>query len=62
MRIANIIGGILLFIGAVWILQGLNILKGSFMTGQGLWGVIGVVAAIVGAGLIAWDMRTHRPE
>jgi len=62
MRIVSIIGGIFLFIGIVWILQGLNILKGSFMTGQGMWGAIGVVAAIVGAGLIAWDIRTHRPE
>jgi len=62
MRIVSIIGGIFLFIGIVWILQGLNILKGSFMTGQGMWGAIGVVAAIIGAGLIAWDIRTHRPE
>ena len=62
MRFGSIIGGIFLFVGAVWILQGLTILKGSFMTGQGLWFAIGVAAAIVGAGLIAWDIRRHRPE
>jgi hypothetical protein len=34
--------------GAVWILQGSGVLPGSFMTGQRMWLVIGVVVAIVG--------------
>ena len=34
--------------GAVWILQGANILGGSFMSGQPLWLYIGIAVAIAG--------------
>lgn len=30
-----------MFVGAVWFLQGINVLPGSFMTGQTKWAVIG---------------------
>ena len=34
MKIAlRIVGALLVLVGAVWILQGVNILPGSFMTG-----------------------------
>lgn len=57
MRIALIIFGIfLLLIGAVWILQGVNILPGSFMTGQMRWAYAGIVAAVIGGGLL-WIAR-----
>jgi len=47
-RIAlNIVGGILAFFGTVWILQGINILPGSFMTGQIKWAIIGTVVLLV---------------
>ena len=50
-------GGILLLVvGAIWVLQGAGFLKGSFMTGQGMWLVIGLVC--VGAG--AWLMIRSR--
>ena len=45
----NVIGGILIFFGIVWILQGVNILPGSFMTGQMQWAVYGAMAVAVGA-------------
>lgn len=45
----NIIGGAFIFLGIVWILQGVNILPGSFMTGQIQWVIYGAVAAAVGA-------------
>ena len=32
-----ILGIVLLLVGGVWSLQGLNIIKGSFMTGQAMW-------------------------
>jgi hypothetical protein len=53
----NIVGGLLVLIGAIWALQGLNLLGGSFMTGQTQWLVIGVLAAIVGFGLLGWANR-----
>jgi hypothetical protein len=43
-----IVGAIAILIGAVWILQGAGMLPGSFMTGQRIWLVIGIVVAIVG--------------
>ena len=49
MRIAlNIVGGFLAFAGTVWLLQGIGLLPGSFMTGQTKWAVIGGAAFCVG--------------
>lgn len=45
------IGIVLLLIGAVWTLQGLNILLGSPMTGQPFWAIAGIVCILVGAAL-----------
>ena len=53
MRIALIILGVLcLLMGCVWILQGINILPGSFMTGQTKWAIYGGLLAVVGIGLL----------
>ena len=42
MRIAlNVLGVLFLLMGCVWFLQGINILPGSFMTGQTKWAVYG---------------------
>ncbi len=50
----KITGVILVLVGALWILQGLGVVGGSFMTGQSQWTYIGIVTAIVGAALFAW--------
>ena len=52
-----VVGGLLVLVGAVWVLQGVGLLGGSFMTGQTLWLVIGAVVAIVGLGLLARALR-----
>jgi uncharacterized membrane protein YhhN len=53
MRIAfNISGVLFLLAGCVWILQGINVLPGSFMTGQTKWAVYGAILAAVGIGLL----------
>lgn len=53
MRIAmNVLGVLCLLAGCIWILQGINILPGSFMTGQTKWAIYGGVMAIVGIGLL----------
>ena len=50
--------GLLLdLIGTIWLLQGVNILPGSFMTGQLFWAGAGIVAMIVGMGLVVLAMR-----
>lgn len=53
MRIAMIVSGVLcLLLGCVWILQGINILPGSFMTGQTKWAIYGALLAVIGIGLL----------
>ena len=47
-----IIGGLLILGGAVWFLQGINILPGSFMTGDPQWAINGAISIVVGIGLI----------
>ena len=50
-------GVLLLLVGAVWIGQGLGYIKGSFMTGAMQWFWIGLVCAVVGAGLLIFSAR-----
>ena len=52
--LATIVSGPMLLIGVVWILQGVNILPGSFMTGDIKWAVFGVVLAALGGWLVYW--------
>ncbi len=53
MRTAGkIIAVLMLVLGAVWILQGFNILPGSFMTGQRQWAAYGGLLCV--AGLVVW--------
>jgi hypothetical protein len=53
MRIAlNILGILCLLIGCVWFLQGINIIPGSFMTGQTKWALYGGLVAVAGVGLL----------
>jgi hypothetical protein len=58
MRTTMIVVGVLLVLmGGVWILQGINVLPGSFMTGQTKWAVIGTITAIVGIVLLVMARR-----
>jgi hypothetical protein len=61
MKIAsNIVGVLLVFIGSVWFLQGINVLPGSFMTGQTKWAVRGGIAAIAGIAVLLWGNRKRQ--
>jgi hypothetical protein len=51
------VGVILVLMGGVWFLQGINILPGSFMSGQTRWAVNGVIAIAVGLALIFASRR-----
>jgi hypothetical protein len=50
--ILTIIGVLLILFGGIWILQGINVLPGSFMTGQIRWAIYGGIAVLVGIILI----------
>ncbi len=45
------IGILLLLSGAIFFLQGINVLPGSFMTGQIRWAIYGALAMAAGIGL-----------
>jgi hypothetical protein len=63
MKIAfNIIGVLLMVSGSVWFLQGINVLPGSFMTGQIRWAVYGGIAIVVGVILLASAARKRKPK
>jgi hypothetical protein len=55
-----VLGVVLVLIGAVWTLQGANLLGGSFMSGSRLWLVIGLVALAAGAWLLVRTVRARR--
>ena len=58
MRIVlSIIGVLLILAGGVWFLQGINVLPGSFMTGQIQWAFYGALAAILGVGALVLANR-----
>jgi len=53
MRIAlNVAAALCLIVGCIWILQGTNILPGSFMTGQMKWAANGGYLVIAGIALL----------
>ncbi len=50
--IVTVFGVLVLLMGMIWFLQGINILPGSFMTGQSQWAINGGIAMLMGAALI----------
>jgi len=56
--VLNVVGVLMVLMGAIWFLQGINILPGSFMTGQIRWAVYG--ACMVVAGLIVMARANRR--
>jgi hypothetical protein len=44
----NILGVLLVLFGAIWFLQGINVLPGSFMSGQRQWAIRGGIAFALG--------------
>ncbi len=50
--VLSVVGVLIALMGVVWFLQGINILPGSFMTGQTQWAIYGGIAVVVGIGLL----------
>ena len=53
----NIAGVVLVLFGGIWFLQGINVLPGSFMTGQIRWAVYGAIAVAAGISLLVTAKR-----
>jgi hypothetical protein len=56
-RLMLVLGIVLSFTGVVWLLQGLNVLPGSYMTGQTKWAVNGAIALVIGIVLLVASRR-----
>jgi hypothetical protein len=54
-----IIGALLLVCGAIWFLQGINVIPGSFMTGQMKWTIYGGLTAFIGL-ILMFGVRPRR--
>jgi hypothetical protein len=55
------VGVVAILVGLLWIGQGLNLIPGSFMTGDPKWFVIGAVVALAGVLLVLTGLsRSHR--
>ena len=55
-----VVGVLLLVTGVVWTLQGLDVLGGSPMSGNGVWAVIGPIVAVAGVVLVGLAVRRGR--
>jgi hypothetical protein len=42
----------LLVVGGVWFFQGVGVIEGSFMTGEAVWAMIGVICVVAGLALL----------
>jgi hypothetical protein len=62
MRLSLVAAGIGLIVGGgVFILQGIGVVKGSFMTGDASWSWIGAACVLVGLAILARGLRRSRP-
>jgi hypothetical protein len=53
----NILGLLLILAGGTFFLQGINVLPGSYMTGDPQWAINGGIMIVVGIGLMIWAAR-----
>ena len=60
--IVNTVATVLLLMGTVWFLQGVNVLPGSFMTGQPRWAVYGAIVDAVAIALLLTNRSKAVPQ
>jgi hypothetical protein len=56
----NILGMFMVVFGAIWFLQGMSVLPGSFMSGQIRWAFYGGIAMMAGLAVLLNANRQHR--
>ena len=54
-----IVGGLMILMGSIWLLQGIGTLPGSFMTGQMFWAVTGAAFLAVGGLVVLAGFRLN---
>jgi hypothetical protein len=58
--VLNILGGLIFLAGLVWFLQGINILPGSYMTGDPQWAINGAIMMAVALVLFYFANRRKK--
>jgi len=58
--VLNIVGVALVILGSIWFLQGINVLPGSFMSGQMRWAVRGGILVVAGIVGLVWANRKRK--
>ncbi len=56
----RIIGVVLALLGALWFLQGINVVPVGFMAGHIQYAVLGIATVVVGIGLVLFTIRRQR--
>jgi len=60
MRTRVLVGVLMCIVGAVWFMQGIGVLKGSVMTGQAFWTVVGAILIVLGVRMVVRGRRPRR--
>ena len=60
MKTRVLVGVLMCIVGGVWFMQGIGVLKGSVMTGQAFWTVVGVILIVLGVRMIVRGRRPTR--
>ncbi len=57
----TILGALIFLAGLIWFLQGINILPGSFMTGDPQWAINGAIMMAVALVIFFFANRRRKP-
>ena len=57
----NILAALIFLIGLIWLLQGINILPGSFMTGNPQWAINGAIMMAAALVIFFFANRPRKP-
>jgi hypothetical protein len=58
--VSSLIGLVMIAVGAVWMLQGLNLaFRVGFMVGDRHWTVYGAILALLGVAQVYWSNSRH---
>ena len=57
-----LIAALIALVGIAWIGQGLDVIKGSAMTGNNFWAVVGVALLIVAGAILLRERRSAAPR
>jgi drug/metabolite transporter superfamily protein YnfA len=59
--VSSLLGVVMILMGGVWILQGLNLaFRVGFMVGNYHWTIYGTILALVGVAQIVWSNTRQR--